>query len=153
MLPSLGEAAGKMQNAVSQLLGRRGTRQEDKNKSRQSSRGGESCGSALPCAGLDISAGRWKEDPRRDEVVAHCHTLVNPGGGTSSSDNSQVCSAQPGAHPEDTNTPPAANTLPVRTPSSPISSLPSLQGYKQHWQRLADNEKERMLPQKLDLEL
>lgn len=93
MLPSLGEAAVKMQNAVSQVLGHRGTRQEAKTfllpyKSRQSSRDGESCGSALPRVGPDISARRRKEDPHRDEVVARCHTLVNPGGGTRSSDNS-----------------------------------------------------------------
>lgn len=152
MLPSLGEAAGKMQNAVSRLLGHRGTRQEDKNKSRQSSRGGESCGSASPCAGLDISAGRRKEDPRRDEVVARCHTLANPGGGTSSPQQreSAPLSLEPAPR---TLTPPGCKHPALGTRSSPISSLPSLQGYKQHWQRLADNEKERMLPQKLDLEL
>lgn len=59
------------------------------------------------------------EDPHGDEVVAHCHTLMTPGGGT--------CSAQL----EDT------NSLPGRTP---LLSLPLLQGYKQQRQRLANSE-------------
>lgn len=157
MLPCLGEAAVEIQNAASQLLGLNRRRRNFllQYKSLWSSRDGKSCGSALPW-GSGHQQCREKEgrDPHEDQVVARTVTdswiqdmesapLVTV----------QACSAQPGGHPEERNSPLAANTSSIRTQISPTSALPSLQGYKQRWQWLAHNEEERILPQKLNLEL
>lgn len=139
MPPCLGEAAVQMQNAASQLLGldRRRRNFLLLYKSLRSSRDGESCGSALPWGdwASTVQGERRKRRSWGQSGGTYCHRLMNPGHGIGSSGDSAslLCSAWRG-HPEERNSPLAANTPSVGTQISPTSALPSLQRYKQHWQ-------------------
>jgi len=99
MLPSLGEAAVKMQNAVSQLLGHGGTRLEDKNSPpspqiMRKQRRWRELWLCLPLCGTGPGAGRHGRPSWGRGGGTLSHTRL--GRGICFSDTAQASSARPG---------------------------------------------------------